>query len=96
MEPKDPRTLSDEQLESRLRDEGLRRYDNDLFVRREDDGSWSAQFKSFKTPADMAPKGVTRHGIEGAPSGRVALEQLWLSLDIEDDLEDYRRERRPT
>jgi hypothetical protein len=95
MDPKDPRSLSDEDLERRLREEGFRRYDCDLIVSRADSGTWSADFKSYGGISELAPEGITRHGIEGGDSRRHVLEQLWLSLDVEDDLADYRAGKMP-
>jgi len=95
MEPKGPRTLTDDELERRLREEAHERYNAELWVRREPNGEWAIGFKLHMTPPEQADPDPTSalHQEILSPDRRTALEQLWLVLDIEDDLADYRRER---
>jgi hypothetical protein len=92
MEPKDPRALSDEDLESRLREEAHQRYNAELWVRRELD-EWAVGFTLHTTPLAQTNPGSVLHQEIIAPDRRHALEQVWLLLDAEDDIADYRRGR---
>jgi hypothetical protein len=44
VEPKDPRTLSDDELERRLREQAHERHNAELWVRREANGDWAVGF----------------------------------------------------
>ena len=83
--PKDPRALSDEQLEQALNDAAVARGGAHLVVTGDATGSCCAAF--FTDAVEC----VRTRGVVGASSQRAALEQLWLSLDFSDDLAAWER-----
>ena len=89
MEPKDPSGLSDEDLERRLREEALARYDAELQVQ-EDSGTWWVGFERYIEPPNLDDLRSAFGYPASGGTRREALEKLWGSVDLEDDLKRYR------
>jgi len=81
----DPRELSDEELERRLRERAFER-GLELQVEHTEAMGWSALLKTYKDSSRIAPRGATIQGVDGANSRREALEALWHNLDLGEQL----------
>jgi hypothetical protein len=91
MDPKSPFQVPDDQLEQRLRAEGFNRHNAELDVQQDASGTWRAGFMLHTTEPTLGALGTALTQPTTGETRRAALEQLWLSLDLEDDLRSMRR-----
>ena len=78
----DPRTLSEQELVRTLRARAAGS-DRELKIQQGEDGTWGAALRLL-TP--VAWSRLAEPAAAGAATQREALEQLWLSLDVENQM----------
>lgn len=93
MDDRDPRGISEDELERRLNAAANARENTRLVVDDTEDRGWTAFYRVYDADPTMAPDGIGLLGVEGGNSRREVLEHLWTTLDLNRDFESWRRLR---